>query len=211
MPGVQIQTSGSPGRLSTVRIRGANPTQVQVLIDGVRVKSPTSATSTSPTSPSTTSSGSRSCGARSRRSTAPTRSAAWSTSSRSAGRGALGIRGPRSRQLRDLPGAGRRVRGQEALKLLPRGEQLDFGGQFDNDDHDLTSVNARIGYALPKKGELSLIGRFQDSHSRHPVRHGLPGLRSEPRPEPASSGSVARVAPALDVHLGASPPGVGRR
>ena len=41
-PGVQVQTSGSPGKLSTVRIRGANPTQVQILIDGVRVKSATS-------------------------------------------------------------------------------------------------------------------------------------------------------------------------
>jgi vitamin B12 transporter len=42
VPGVQVQTSGSPGKLSTIRIRGANPTQVQVLIDGVRVKSLTS-------------------------------------------------------------------------------------------------------------------------------------------------------------------------
>ena len=42
VPGVQVQTSGSPGKLSTVRIRGANPTQVQVLVDGVRVKSATS-------------------------------------------------------------------------------------------------------------------------------------------------------------------------
>ena len=42
--------------------------------------------------------------------------------------------------------------------------RLDFGGQFDNDEHDLTSVNARLGYALPNKGELSLTGRFQDGH-----------------------------------------------
>ena len=42
VPGVQVGTSGSPGKLSTIRIRGANPTQVQVLVDGVRVKSLTS-------------------------------------------------------------------------------------------------------------------------------------------------------------------------
>ncbi len=41
IPGVDVQRSGSLGKLTTVRIRGANPTQIQVLIDGVRVKSPT--------------------------------------------------------------------------------------------------------------------------------------------------------------------------
>ena len=42
--------------------------------------------------------------------------------------------------------------------------RLDFEGQFDNDEHNVTSVNARVGYALPNKGELSLTGRFQDGH-----------------------------------------------
>src|SRR5262245_40451463 len=42
VPGVQVNTSGSPGKISTIQIRGANPTQVQVLVDGVRVKSLTS-------------------------------------------------------------------------------------------------------------------------------------------------------------------------
>src|SRR5262245_51129863 len=42
IPGIQVETSGSPGKLSTIQIRGANATQVQVLIDGVRVKSVTS-------------------------------------------------------------------------------------------------------------------------------------------------------------------------
>src|SRR5262249_9486697 len=39
VPGVPVGTSGRPGQLSTIPIRRANPTQVQVLIDGVRVKS----------------------------------------------------------------------------------------------------------------------------------------------------------------------------
>ena len=42
VPGVDVQRSGSPGKLTTIRIRGANATQVQVLIDGIRVKSLTS-------------------------------------------------------------------------------------------------------------------------------------------------------------------------
>jgi vitamin B12 transporter len=41
VPGVDIQTSGSLGKTTSIRIRGAGPEQVQVLVDGVRVKSPT--------------------------------------------------------------------------------------------------------------------------------------------------------------------------
>ncbi len=41
VPGVQVQQSGSFGKTTALRIRGASPQQVQVLVDGVRVKSPT--------------------------------------------------------------------------------------------------------------------------------------------------------------------------
>jgi vitamin B12 transporter len=41
VPGVDIQRSGSLGKTTSIRIRGAGPEQVQVLVDGVRVKRPT--------------------------------------------------------------------------------------------------------------------------------------------------------------------------
>ena len=41
VPGVEMRRSGSVGKSTTIRIRGANPNQVQVLVDGLRVKSPT--------------------------------------------------------------------------------------------------------------------------------------------------------------------------
>ena len=41
VPGVDVRQSGSFGKTTSVSIRGANPSQVQVLVDGVRVKSPT--------------------------------------------------------------------------------------------------------------------------------------------------------------------------
>ncbi|MGH7312926.1 MAG: TonB-dependent receptor, partial [Candidatus Rokuibacteriota bacterium] len=41
VPGVDIHRSGSLGKTTSIRIRGASPQQVQVLVDGVRVKSPT--------------------------------------------------------------------------------------------------------------------------------------------------------------------------
>src|SRR5207249_2385200 len=42
VPGLEVTRSGSYGKLSTLSIRGANSNQIQVLVDGVRVKSPTS-------------------------------------------------------------------------------------------------------------------------------------------------------------------------
>jgi vitamin B12 transporter len=41
VPGVDIRRSGAFGKTTAISIRGANPNQVQVLVDGVRVKSPT--------------------------------------------------------------------------------------------------------------------------------------------------------------------------
>src|SRR5262245_15863520 len=41
VPGLEIVQSGSPGKVSSAFIRGANSNQIQVLVDGVRVKSPT--------------------------------------------------------------------------------------------------------------------------------------------------------------------------
>ncbi|PYO00200.1 MAG: hypothetical protein DMD89_08665, partial [Candidatus Rokuibacteriota bacterium] len=44
VPGLEVQRQGSAGKFSQVRIRGTSTQQVQVLIDGVRVKSPTAGT-----------------------------------------------------------------------------------------------------------------------------------------------------------------------
>ena len=41
VPGVEIRRSGGHGKTASVTIRGANANQVQVLVDGLRVKSPT--------------------------------------------------------------------------------------------------------------------------------------------------------------------------
>jgi len=41
VPGVEVQTSGSPGKSTSIRIRGSSPQQVLVLFDGLRIQSPT--------------------------------------------------------------------------------------------------------------------------------------------------------------------------
>ena len=175
VPGVQILTSGSPGKLSTVRIRGANPTQVQVLIDGVRVKSSTSGdfdfadlTLDDITrvevlrGPQSTLYGADAIGGVvniiTKRGQGPPS-------------GFLDLEAGNYETFRERAG----VSGSEGPWSYSLGvSRLDFGGQFENDDHDLTSVNARIGYALPNKGELSLIGRFQDSHTGIPFATVFP-------------------------------------
>jgi vitamin B12 transporter len=52
--------------------------------------------------------------------------------------------------------------------------RLDFGGQFQNDEHSLTSVAGRVGYALPNRGEVAFVGRFSDGHRGIPFRTVFP-------------------------------------
>jgi vitamin B12 transporter len=174
-PGVQVQTSGSPGRLSTVRIRGANPTQVQILVDGVRVKSATSgdfdfADLTLDNierievlrGPQSTLYGADAIGG-----------VVHIITKRGQGppSGFVDLEGGNYETFRGRAGVSGST-GPWNYSLGVSG--LHFGGQFDNDEHDLTSVNARLGYALPGKGELSLVGRFQDGHRGIPFATVFP-------------------------------------
>jgi vitamin B12 transporter len=177
VPGIQVQTSGSPGKISTIRIRGANPTQVQVLVDGVRVKSVTSGDFDFADltlddierievlrGPQSTLYGADAIGGVvhviTKRGQGPPsafvdlEAGNYETFRERAG--VSGSSGPWSYSL----GASR----------------LDFGGQFDNDEHDLTSVNGRLGYALPNRGELSFTGRFQDGRRGVPFATVFPDL-----------------------------------
>lgn len=175
IPGIQVETSGSPGKLSTVRIRGANATQVQVLIDGVRVKSLTSgdfdfADLTLDNierievlrGPQSTLYGADAIGGVihiiTRRGQGPPS-------------GFVDFEAGNYETFRERAG----VSGSTGPWSYSLGvSRLDFGGQFANDEHDVTSVNARLGYALPNKGELSLTGRFQDGHRGIPFATVFP-------------------------------------
>jgi vitamin B12 transporter len=175
VPGVEVQRSGSLGKLSTVRIRGANPTQVQVLIDGVRVKSVTSGDfdfADLPLDdverieivrgPQSTLYGADAIG------------------------GVINVITKRGRGAPtawiDLEGGNYdtfRARAAASGALGPWNvslgvSRLDFGGQFPNDEHDLTSVNGRVGYTLPNAGEVALTARYSDGHRGIPFKTVFP-------------------------------------
>jgi vitamin B12 transporter len=171
VPGVDVQRSGSLGKVTTVRIRGANAAQIQVLVDGVRVKSTTSGDfdfADLPLDdvqrievvrgPQSTIYGADAIGGvinviTRRGRGKPT---AW-----------LDFEAGNYETFRERAG----VSGELGPWNFSLGaSRLDFGGQFDNDEHDLTSANARVGYALPNSGEVALIARASDA------RRGVPFL-----------------------------------
>lgn len=175
VPGLDVQRSGSLGKITTVRIRGAGAGQIQVLIDGVRVKSVTSGDfdfADLPVDeierievvrgPQSTLYGADAIGGVINIITKRGRGAPSAFLDLEAGNydtyreraGVSGALGPWSFSL----GVSR----------------LDFGGQFQNDEQRLTSVNGRVAYALPNRGEVALVGRYSDAHRGIPFKSVFP-------------------------------------
>src|SRR5262249_15765312 len=175
VPGVEIQRGGSLGKITTVRIRGANPTQVQVLIDGVRVKSTT--TGDFDFADLTLDDVERIEVVRGPQSTIYGADAIGGVINiiTKQGPGApaafVDLEGGNYDPVRVRAGASGAV-GPWSFSLGV--SRLDFGGQFPNDDHDLTAVNGRVAYALPNQGELALIGRYSDGHRGIPFATVFP-------------------------------------
>jgi vitamin B12 transporter len=178
VPGVEVVRSGSSGKLTSISIRGANSNQVQVLVDGMRVKSPTTGQfDFSDLSldgiqqieivrgPQSTIYGADAIGgvinAITRKGAGPPR-------------GALSFEG----------GSWETFRGQAALSgsfggfnYALSGSRTDSQGQetrFDNDDSHQTAFAGRIGYDFPWDGSLSATGRFADSDTGVPHQGFFP-------------------------------------
>ena len=209
VPGVDVQTSGSPGKFTSVRIRGANAAQIQVLIDGVRVKSTTSGDFDFADltlddvqrievvrGPQSTVYGADAIGGviniiTKRGQGKPT---AW-----------FDFEAGNYETFRERAGVSGEV---GAWNFSLGASRLDFGGQFDNDEHDVTSFNGRVGYALPNNGEVALIARYSDAHRGIPFETVFPNFSPrreqddtlaarEPGVDPAVGGVVRARAPAV--------------
>ena len=170
VPGVEIRRSGSFGKTTSISIRGANPNQVQVLVDGVRVKSTTlgqaDLADLSPDlierievirGPQSTIYGADAIGGVvniiTRRGQGPL--SAWTTQevgSYDTLRSTAGVSG--SRGIFDY-----------ALGL----SHLESNGQFKNDGTNQDSVNARFGLSLPGRTTVSLATRWNQTNSGLPI------------------------------------------
>ncbi len=175
VPGLDVQRSGSLGKITTVRIRGTNATQVQVLIDGVRVKSVTTGDFDFADlslddverieivrGPQSTLYGADAIGGVINIITKRGRGvpSAW-----------VDVEAGNYETFRERAG----VSGALGPWNFSLGvSRLDFGGQFPNDEQTLTTVNGRVGYALPNRGEVALTGRYSDGHRGIPFRTVFP-------------------------------------
>jgi len=175
VPGVEVQQSGSPGKLTTVRIRGAGPTQIQVLIDGVRVKSTTTGDFDFADLP--VDDVERIEVVRGPQSTLYGADAIGGVINiiTKRGRGKptafVDLEAGNYDTFRERAGVSGAVGPWNFSLGVSR---LDFGGQFRNDEHSVTSLNGRVGLALPNKGEVALVGRYGDGHRGIPFRTVFP-------------------------------------
>jgi vitamin B12 transporter len=173
VPGVEIARSGSLGKTTSIRIRGANPEQVIVLVDGLRVSSPTQGLSELSEltldgidrievvrGPQSTLYGADAIGGVvniiTKKGQGPPQASLW-------------IEGGSYGTIREQAN----VQGSfGGFNYNLSGSRYDTRGhltKFDNDDSDLTSFNGRIGYDFPWKGELSLSGRYLKLNNDLPI------------------------------------------
>ncbi len=175
VPGLDVQRSGSLGKLTTVRIRGAGATEIQVLIDGVRVKSTT--TGDFDFADLSVDDVERIEVVRGPQSTLYGADAIGGVINvitkrgRGTPSGFVDLEVGNYDTFRERAG----VSGASGPWNFSLGvSRLDFGGQFRNDEHDLSSVNGRVGYALPNRGEIAFIARYSDAHRGIPFRTVFP-------------------------------------
>jgi vitamin B12 transporter len=175
VPGLAITRSGGIGKLSTVGIRGANSNQVQVLVDGVRVKSPTTGqadlSDISPDQierieiirgPQSTLYGADAIG------------------------GVVNIitrkgKGPVSGFVEQEAGNYDTLSSRASLggtwKLFDyqfSASHLESNGQFKNDNSDINALNARLGVSLPWESTVAFVIRYNKNDQGLPVKGVFP-------------------------------------
>ena len=177
VPGVEVQRSGSPGKATSIRIRGASPNQVQVMVDGMRVKSPTLGTAELSEltldaierievvrGPQSSLHGADAMGGVVNIITKKGRGPARATVH------AEGGNHDTFRERVEVTGA------VKAFNFTLSGSRLDSSGQFDNDDTRQTAFAGRVGYDFPWKGELSLTGRYTEVAVELPIHDVNPTI-----------------------------------
>jgi vitamin B12 transporter len=175
IPGVSVQKSGGYGKLSTMTIRGANANQVLILVDGVRVSSPTlGQTDLSDISPDLIE---RIEVIRGGQSTLYGADAIGGVVNIITKKGT----GPFSASVETLGGnydtLHSRISLGGAYKIFNyslSGSHLESNGQFQNDGSDVNALNGRIGVSLPFDSSLAFVYRYNKSDTGVPVKSVFP-------------------------------------
>jgi vitamin B12 transporter len=177
VPGVEIRRSGAYGKTSSVTIRGANANQVQVLVDGLRVKSPTlGQVDLSDISPDLIERIEVIRGAQSTLYGADAIGGVINIITRK-GKG-----GPFQATIQQEVGnydtLVSRATVSGAWKILNyalSASHFESNGQFQNDETNANALSARIGATLPWNSTLDFVFRYNKNDIGVPVKGVFPG------------------------------------
>lgn len=171
VPGVEIRRSGSLGKTSSITIRGANANQIQVLVDGVRVKSPTlGQAELSDLSPDLID---RIEIIRGPLSGLYGADAIGGVVNIITKRGQGAPSGSISQEAGNYDTYRSRAQVSGSYKLFDYafgGSHLESNGQFKNDDSDQNALNLRLGLTLPHASSVSLAVRWNRTDTGLPVK-----------------------------------------
>ena len=182
VPGLEVLRQGSFGKTAGISIRGTNPNQVQVLVDGVRVKSPTlgqvDLSDLSPDlidrieiirGPQSTLYGADAIGGVvniiTRKGSGPFKA---SVQAEAGNYDTLASGGSMSGTYR-------------LLDYALAASYFESNGQFQNDASDRTALSGQVGLKLPYDSSVSFITRYTHAHTGLPVKFVQPF--GEPLPE----------------------------
>ncbi len=175
VPGLEITRAGGLGKLSTVFIRGANSNQVQVLVDGVRVKSPT--TGQVDLSDISADQIERIEIIRGPQSTLYGADAIGGVVNIITRKGKGPVRASVEQQAGNYDTLDSRASLGGSWKILDyafSASHLESNGQFKNDNSDINALNARVGLSLPWESALAFILRYNKNDIGLPVKSVFP-------------------------------------
>ena len=177
VPGVEIRRSGAYGKTTSVTIRGANANQVQVLVDGLRVKSPTlGQVDLSDISPDLIERIEVIRGAQSTLYGADAIGGVINIITRK-GKGGP-FQATVQQEVGNYDTLVSRATVYGAWKILNyalSASHFESNGQFQNDETDANALSARIGATLPLNSTLDFVFRYNKNDVGVPVKGVFPG------------------------------------
>jgi vitamin B12 transporter len=177
VPGVEIRRSGAYGKTTSVTIRGANANQVQVLVDGLRVKSPTlGQVDLSDISPDLIE---RIEVIRGPQSTLYGADAIGGVINIITRKGKGGpFQATIQQEVGNYDTLVSRATVSGAWKILNyalSASHFESNGQFQNDETDANAISARVGATLPWDSTLDFVFRYNKNDVGVPVKGVFPG------------------------------------